>query len=211
MGIGGKNGRGGFGILGQPGRRTSPPRRRAGLTAPIQPPPAGPGKDIGPRSRGAWRPGFVSITLEERVQGMPGAFCTGDLVCKIVKRTHTRSNRYRRSNPAFPAQWPYGLCRALPRRRIPVCHRHLRIKVRRTRSGRLASASLAPATGVGTTRFCRTLKRRSSCAPRDRSRVWLALRPRWRASALASTTSRPAFVTTRDPPLLSERDDPMSR
>ena len=27
-----------------------------------------------------------------------------------------------------------------------------------------------------------------------------------RADALASTTSRPAFVTTRDPPLLSERD-----
>src|ERR1700742_1385722 len=43
--------------------------------------------------------------------------------------------------------------------------------------------------------------------PRDRSRVLpRALRPRWRASVLASTTSRPAFVTTRDPPLLPERD-----
>src|SRR5581483_2497960 len=29
-----------------------------------------------------------------------------------------------------------------------------------------------------------------------------------RADALASTTPRPAFVTTRDPPLLSERDVP---
>ena len=33
-----------------------------------------------------------------------------------------------------------------------------------------------------------------------------ALPPRWRDDAAASTTSRPAFVTTRDPPLLSERD-----
>jgi hypothetical protein len=33
-----------------------------------------------------------------------------------------------------------------------------------------------------------------------------ALRQRWRTGAFASTTSRPAFVTTRDPPLLSERD-----
>ena len=33
-----------------------------------------------------------------------------------------------------------------------------------------------------------------------------ALPPRWRDDAAASTTSRPAFVTTRDPPLLLERD-----
>jgi hypothetical protein len=44
------------------------------------------------------------------------------------------------------------------------CHRHQRI--RRVRSGwtELASADLAPATGVRTTRLCRTHQRRSSCA-----------------------------------------------
>jgi hypothetical protein len=31
-----------------------------------------------------------------------------------VRRKRTRAYRYRRSNPAFPAQWLYGLCRALP-------------------------------------------------------------------------------------------------
>lgn len=35
------------------------------------------------------------------------------------------------------------------------CHRRRRIKVRRTRSGRLASAGLTPATGARTTRLCR--------------------------------------------------------
>ena len=45
---------------------------------------------------------------------MPDAFCTRRLVCKNAQRSAHESNRYRRSNPAFPAQWFYGLCRALP-------------------------------------------------------------------------------------------------
>ena len=67
-----------------------------------------------------------------------------------------------------------------------------------------ATDSLAPATGVETTRFCRTLQRRSSCAPFDRSRtsrpaITLA------SDAAASTTSHPAFVTIAIRPL-SRRD-----
>ena len=64
----------------------------------------------------------------------------------------------------------------------------------------VVTADLAPATGVRTTRFCRTLKRRSSCAPAIAHEVQLALRPPWRADAVASTTSHSAFVTTRDRP-----------
>jgi hypothetical protein len=45
---------------------------------------------------------------------MPGACCTRGLVCKDAQRKRTRAYRYSRSNPAFPAQWSYGLCRALP-------------------------------------------------------------------------------------------------
>ena len=44
---------------------------------------------------------------------MPGARCTRGLVCKMRKK-RTRAYRYRRNTPAFPAQWLYGLCRALP-------------------------------------------------------------------------------------------------
>src|SRR3954451_17948155 len=43
---------------------------------------------------------------------MPGARCTGGLACKIAKK-RTRAYRFRGGNPAFPAQWFYGLLRAL--------------------------------------------------------------------------------------------------
>ena len=82
------------------------------------------------------------------------------------------------------------------------CHRHPRIKVlSKARSGRLASANLTPATGARTTRLCRPLKRRSSCTLADRSRGSSRPATACAPDALASTASRPAFVTTRDPPL----------
>src|ERR1700750_1140213 len=68
-----------------------------------------------------------------------------------------------------------------------------------------ATADLAPATGVRTTRFCRTLKRRSSCAPAIAHEVQPALRSPWRADALASTASCSTFVTTRDRPSYRNR------
>jgi len=69
-----------------------------------------------------------------------------------------------------------------------------------------ATADLAPATGVRTTRFCRTLKRRSSCAPASRSRG--STRP---ATAIARRRCRVHHIPSRvrddaRPPLLSERD-----
>src|SRR5258708_1608253 len=70
----------------------------------------------------------------------------------------------------------------------------------------LAAAGLAPATGVRTTRFCRTLKRRSSCTPVSRSRG--STRP---ATALARRRSRVHHIPSRvrddaRPPLLPEQD-----
>jgi len=74
------------------------------------------------------------------------------------------------------------------------------------RSDLMHHRQLDPATGVRTTRFCRT--RRAPFVLRAVNRSWVqpTLRPHLRASALASTASRPAFVTTRDPPLLPGRD-----
>jgi hypothetical protein len=51
---------------------------------------------------------------ERRAQGMPGACCTRGLACNKCEELRTRAYRYSRSIPAFPAQWFYGLCRALP-------------------------------------------------------------------------------------------------
>ena len=50
----------------------------------------------------------------KRAQGMPGACCTRGLVCNVHEEVRTRAYRYSRSSPAFPAQWVYGLYRALP-------------------------------------------------------------------------------------------------
>ena len=44
---------------------------------------------------------------------MPGARCTHSLVCKGRKHTSIR-HRYTGCDPALPAQWFYGLLRALP-------------------------------------------------------------------------------------------------
>src|SRR5229473_7881715 len=64
-----------------------------------------------------------------------------------------------------------------PRRANSCCHRHWRIKGSSNPVGLdFASASLAPATGVRTTRLCRPLKRRSSCTPQIAHEVHLALR-----------------------------------
>ena len=60
-----------------------------------------------------------------RAQGRPGARCTRGLVCNCAQGTRTRAYRYRRSIPAFPAQWLYGLLRALPGERL-FCHRRPR-------------------------------------------------------------------------------------
>ena len=58
------------------------------------------------------------------------------------------------------------------------CHRRRRIQRLLDPVGsEFATADLAPATGVRTTRFCRTLKRRSSCTPAIAHEVQLALRP----------------------------------
>ena len=45
---------------------------------------------------------------------MPGARCTRGLVCNECVKRRTRAYRYSRNTPAFPAQWLYGLWRALP-------------------------------------------------------------------------------------------------
>jgi hypothetical protein len=80
------------------------------------------------RSRGAFVPEVCWITFRplcQRAQGRPGARCTRGLVCNCAQKTRTRAYRYRRSIPAFPAQWLYGLLRALPGERL-FCHRRLR-------------------------------------------------------------------------------------
>ena len=74
-------------------------------------------EDAAPRSRGLICPSFARNfppSSDQRAQGMPDARCTRGLVCKAVREKRTRAYRFSGGNPAFPAQWFYGLCRALP-------------------------------------------------------------------------------------------------
>jgi hypothetical protein len=93
------------------------------------------------RSRGAFRPSFSKFVVpprEQRAQGMPGARCTRGLVC--LKSAHRRTRAYRaaENTPTSPAQWLYGLLRALPGERA-CCHRH-----RQDCSRRLDASIAAP-------------------------------------------------------------------
>ena len=76
--------------------------------------------DMVSRSRDALRPRFaINVPpSKSRAQGRPGARCTRGPVCDLRKQRCTRAYRYRRSIPAFPAQWLYGLYRALPGERL---------------------------------------------------------------------------------------------
>ena len=71
-------------------------------------------------------------------------------------RTHAGLTTGDAGRPAFPAQWCYGLWRALPGERCTIAPVALRLIDARARSGRFITASLdARTSGVRTTRFCR--------------------------------------------------------
>jgi hypothetical protein len=111
----------------------------------------------------------------KRAQGRPGARCTRGPVCNCYWVKRTRAYRFSGGNPAFPAQWFYGLYRALPGEPSSFA----------TVTSQISPQSLAPASGARTTRLHRPLESRSSVA------------------TFASTASHRTFVTTRDPPLSS--------
>ena len=72
--------------------------------------------DIVSHSRDAWRPRFTVIfpPSNQRAQGMPDARCTRGLMCDCAKESLHMSIQGSGEHPTFPAQWLYGLCRALP-------------------------------------------------------------------------------------------------
>ena len=144
---------------------------------------------------------FMSLG-NRREQGMPGARCTRGLACKIVRRNaheHTGSAETLRHS----LRNGFTAYSALSPATNSSCHRHRRIKgLVAPGWANIASADLTPATGVRTTRFCRTLWRR-----RHARRISLTGRARpatsLRADAAASTASQPALRDDREPPLFS--------
>ena len=93
---------------------------------------------------------------------MPDARCTRGLMCKRQKESRTRAYRFSGGYPTFPAQWLYGLYRALLGERIRLVTVAAGLTADRPGWIDFATDSLAPATGAGTTRLHRTQQHRSS-------------------------------------------------
>ena len=132
------------------------------------------------RSRGALRPRFASsfaLLENQRAQGRPGACCTRGLACDLRKQNVHTSIQGSGSIPAFPAQWLYGLLRALPGERL-FCLRRLRDLL----LARLSASTAAPEPHDFAVRF---------------QRVRLV-------AASASTASHRAFVTMANAPQSGE-------
>ena len=106
---------------------------------------------------------------ECRVPNAPAASC-------VIKNTRVSHHRYTGNHPAFPAQWFYGLLRAL-----------LGDQACLTPSSALLLADLTPASG----------RQNHTTSPYAAAPfVWLAIRA---PDAAASTASRSAFVTCARP------------
>jgi hypothetical protein len=167
--------------------------------------------DTRPHSRGVFRPSFASSLhplSKERAQGRPGAgWHPRSTVLNGRTRIAQRHTGEAGNNPAFPAQWLYGLCRALPGDEFSFVTVTSRIGDAST-SGWLDASpqGLAVATTARTTRFCRTQQHRSSRVVR-------------RSRGSAQSSARPALHVSRrrcprppqpDPRLVTTYDRPFS-
>src|SRR5258706_8209170 len=114
---------------------------------------------------------------------MPGAQCTHSLACEVDKAHERSHHRFTGISPAFPAQWFYGLLRALPGDHACL-----------TPSPALLLADLTPTIGAS--------------EPHDLAVRISIIRPARYCSpdAAASTASRPAFRDdARSAPLVGTR------
>jgi hypothetical protein len=99
---------------------------------------------------------------QERAQGKPGARCTRGLMCHDAhSKTHT-SIQVQRKQSGLPCAMVLTAYAVLSSATNSFCRRHRRIRgFAETGWIQKTSADLTPATGVGTTRFCRP---RAACA-----------------------------------------------
>ncbi|MET4444771.1 hypothetical protein ABIB75_003048 [Bradyrhizobium sp. GM2.2] len=105
------------------------------------------------------RPSFASMPYPQMKEGAgrPGAGWHPRSTVRDCRTKLHSSIQVKPKHPAFPAQWFYGLCRALPGERCTIAPVALRMTDARTRSGRHITTRLdAQTPGVRTTRFCRT-------------------------------------------------------
>ena len=117
---------------------------------------------------------------KQRAQGRPGAGLAPTVRCaRIARRTDAQRHTGAAEHPAFPAQWLYGLCRALPGERCTIAPVALRLLARLDASLRASGPH--------------------DFAVRKTTPVVHETMPR--ATQPASTAAHPAFRDDRDTPL----------
>jgi hypothetical protein len=85
------------------------------------------------RSRGAFRPSFASSRHPRWKEGAGKTGCrpgTHGPLCERWQQEFAQRHTGEAKHPAFPAQWVYGLCRALPGERCTVAPVALRLTMR---------------------------------------------------------------------------------
>jgi hypothetical protein len=124
-------------------------------------------------------PEVLLETFAHKTEGAGNAGCPPHPQPRVrsLSEAHECSHHGHTGNhPAFPAQWFYGLFRALPGDEFVLSPSLADYGSSNPVELDFASASLTPATGARTTRLHRPLKRRSSCTPLTAHEVHLALR-----------------------------------
>jgi hypothetical protein len=120
--------------------------------------------------------------------------------CAMCTRRCAHEHTGQRRQSDIPCAMALRLMPRSPRRRIRLASVVNGLKVSCAPGwARKTSADLTPATGARTTRFCRTQQRRSSGADRSLTEIRPAI-PLAR-DAIASTATRPTFVTMANAPL----------
>ena len=159
------------------------------------------------RSRRALRPSLARIPRPRKKEGAGNAGCAlhpRSRVRRAQKKVHT-SIQVQRKHSGIPCAMALRLMPRSPRRRIRLVTVAGGLKVM-VKPGWVhnTSANLTPATGARTTRFCRTLQRRSSARRKSLTdnRPAIALR----ADAAASTATRPNVRDDGQRPSCAGRD-----
>src|SRR6478736_3224982 len=144
------------------------------------------------RPRGAKRPDFTNDHPHKEGAGNTGCVLHPRSRVQICAKKRTRAKQVQTEQSGIPCAMVYGLCRALPGDEFVLSPSLANQGLAEPGWARKTSASLAPATGVGTTRFCRT--RDTSFVLRAAGSLTSLARP---ATAIAPTLSRPPHPVPR--------------
>jgi hypothetical protein len=160
------------------------------------------GTDTVSPPRGAKRPSRAFIFRPTRTEGAGNAGCALHPRSRVqnAQRKRTRAYRFSGGNPAFPAQWSYGLCRALPGDEFVLVTvigglMALPDPVGLAKTSPIWHQQRMPGPHGFAVRFS-AVRLRAGRSLTGKARPAIPLR----ADAAASTASRPTFVTMANAP-----------